>query len=57
MEEGNKNGMHYKSSSARSLVDLDINFVLSESYESAKALFNAESLGSGKDAQFFHRIL
>ena len=47
MEEGEKNGMHYKSSSARSIKELDINFVLNESYEKAKALFNAESLGSG----------
>lgn len=47
MEEGDKNGMHYKSSSARGLSNLDIDLVLNESYQKAKALFNAESITSG----------
>jgi len=47
MEEGSKNGMHYKSASARSFEDLNIDFVLNESFNKAKALFNAENIKSG----------
>jgi len=47
MEEGTKNGMHYVSSVARDLSDLDVEYVLQESYKKAKKLFHAETIASG----------
>lgn len=47
MEEGTQNGMHYESSVARDLSDLDVQYVLQESYAKAKQLFLAQTIASG----------
>ena len=47
MEEGTKNGMHYVSSVARDLSDLDVHHVLQESYKKAQQLFHAQNISSG----------
>ena len=37
MEEGTQNGMHYKSSSARSINELEVDFVINESYKKGQS--------------------
>ena len=56
MEEGTQNGMHYKSSSARSLNQLDIDYVINESFNKAKALFEATTIKSGNYDVIFSLI-
>ena len=48
MEEGEKNGMFFKSMSARKFNELDPDFVADESYKVAKGLFEAGPLETGK---------
>ena len=47
MEDGAQNGMHYVSSVARDLSDLDVDYVLQESYRKSKQLFLAQTVPSG----------
>ncbi len=48
MEEGAKNGMHYKGISGRTFSDLNVESIANHSYEVAKGLFEAGPLETGK---------
>jgi len=48
MEEGDKNGMHYKGMNARNFDELNASFVAEESYNVAKGLFEAAAIPTGK---------
>ena len=48
MEEGSKNGMHYKGMSGRTFRELEVNQVVQASYQVAKGLFDGVPLETGK---------